>query len=87
MAVPVTNRASQPYGTSHGARVRVLLQSRESSLFYMAPDEWTDDIRTAADLKNVVSAVDFVVRNHLRGIDVIMQFENPAHDLRLPLNY
>jgi hypothetical protein len=77
----------QPFRTDSAATVRVLLQSRESLLFFMAPDSWTDDVRSAADLKNVVNAVDFVVKNHLHGIDVIMHFDNPVHDLRLPLNY
>jgi len=81
------NRPAYITGADPAATVRILLQSRESLLFYLAPDQWTANVQIAADLKSVVSAVDFVVRNHLHGMDVIMHFDNPVHDLRLPLNY
>ena len=81
------NYNSRPPFVHPHMRMQVLVQDRESLLFYKGPNEWTTEVAAAGDFKNVVEAIRFVVKHKLHAMDVIMHFDNPEHDLRLPLSY
>jgi hypothetical protein len=68
-------------------KVQVLIQDRQSLLFHMTSNEWTVDVGAAEDFRSVVKAIDFAVRNRLRGLSVVMRFENPEYDLQFPVNF
>ena len=53
----------------------------------MPSSEWTADVGAAANFRAAVKAADFAVRNRLRGLNVVMRFENPEYDLQLPENF
>ena len=80
-------RVGEHFDANPPARVQVLIQDRESLLFHMSPNGWTTDAGAAEDFRTVVKAIDFAVRNRMRGLYVVMRFENPEFDLQLPVNF
>ena len=65
------------------ARMCIILQDRETSLYFKSANEWTSDIEQANDFRQLILAIDFVRTARLPNLDVILHFENPKYDVRL----
>jgi hypothetical protein len=67
--------------------MRVLLFDTQSNRYFQSPDGWTPDPAQALDLRGTVQAVNVALQNQLRGVEIILDF-NDAHllNMRLPLN-
>jgi hypothetical protein len=63
--------------------VLVLLQDRESGLYFKKAGEWTAEIGEAADFKQIVPAVDCARQIGGKTLDILMTFGDPAHDVRI----
>ncbi len=69
--------------------MRIILQDRESLLYFKGNNEWTPDIDKAADFQQLVQAIEFVRTSKLPNLDAVMWFGDPKYDVRVlasPLN-
>jgi hypothetical protein len=65
--------------------MRIILQDRQSLLYFKGFDEWTDEIEEARDFRQVVSAIDYVQIFQIPNLDVVMNFGDPKFDVRAPV--
>jgi hypothetical protein len=63
--------------------LRILLQDRESHLYFKCDEEWTPEIKQARDFGQVLNAATFVRENKLANADVLICFDDPGYDVRI----
>jgi hypothetical protein len=63
--------------------MRIILQNRQSRLYYKCGSEWTAEIDKAMDFHQVVFAIDYARSVLACNLDVLMYFGNPKYDVRL----
>lgn len=63
--------------------MKILLRSTQTGLFYAGPDQWTKNDPEAFDFEQTDLALDAVRDAKLKGIEVLVKFEDPA--LEIPL--
>ena len=63
--------------------MRIILQDRESLLYFKATNEWTPDIDKAADFQQLAQAIEFVRTSKLPKLDAVMWFGDPKYDVRV----
>lgn len=68
------------------ARMRILLQQKDTGLYFQDIDSWTDEHLRAMDFVSSAKAIDFCVANRLNGVHLVLKFEQQEHDIVLPLN-
>jgi hypothetical protein len=66
--------------------MRVLLRSTKTNLFYESGSDWTADSEAAHDFGNSARAIQFVVEWRLLNVEVVLAFDDPHYNIRLPLN-
>jgi len=64
--------------------VRMLIQDRESRLYFKKPNDWTADLAEAADFKEIIAAVDAARDTGRQTLDILMSFGDPKYDVRIP---
>jgi len=65
--------------------MRIILQNRESLLYFKSFDEWTEEIEEARDFRQVASAFDYVQIFKIPNLDVVMNFGDPKYDVKTPV--
>ena len=65
--------------------MRVLLYDRHANSYFQNTESWTGDPHQALDFQGTVQAVDIAWKNRLKGVEIILSFEEPGLDLRIPL--
>ncbi len=65
--------------------MRVLLRNRKTGLFFQFPDQWIDDPSLAVDFTDSRQAVRLVQEMGLKKVDILLSFENPRNNIRLPV--
>lgn len=65
--------------------MRVILQNRQSLLYFKSFDEWTDEIEEARDFRRVVSAFDYLQIFKIPNLDLVMNFGDPKYDVKTPV--
>lgn len=63
--------------------MRILLRNTETGQFYVGPDRWTNNDPEALDFEQTDLALDAVREGNLRGIEVLVKFENPPFEIPL----
>jgi hypothetical protein len=63
--------------------MRIILQNRQSRLYYKYGSEWTAEIDKATDFHQVVFAIDYARSVLACNLDVLMCFGDPKYDVRL----
>ncbi len=65
--------------------LRVLLRDLQTGLLYAGPDQWTESYAEAREFESMNSAMDYVAQAKLRGMQVLMRFENPEYEIPLTI--
>ncbi len=61
--------------------MRVALRNPETRLYFRTPEEWTADRQLARNFFRTVDAIRFAADQRLPGLEVVLLFDNPEHDL------
>jgi hypothetical protein len=64
--------------------MRILLQRRDSGLYYEDIDSWTADSSAARDFVSSTAALDFCAANKLLGVQLVLKFDSEKHEIVLP---
>ena len=64
--------------------MRILLQQRESGLYFEDLDSWTADSSEAMDFVSSTAALDFCAANKLAGLQIVLRFDEEKHEIVLP---
>ena len=65
--------------------MRVLLQEKETGLYFEEVGHWTPAPKEAMDFLSSTKAIDFCVANKISGVQLVLKFEEPLHDIVLPM--
>jgi hypothetical protein len=65
------------------ARLRVILQDRQTHLYFCGEDGWTAKIDRALDFKRTALAIQFVHTARMANLDLVLNFGDPKGDIRL----
>ena len=64
--------------------MRILLQQKETGLYFKDIDSWTRDGLEAMDFVSSTAAIDFCATNKLGGVQVVLKFDEQKCDIVLP---
>jgi hypothetical protein len=70
---------------AHCFVMKVLLRHAESRLYYAANDRWVTYPAKAHDFEDVDLAIGAAVREQLPEMEVVLSFDCPPGELRLPV--
>lgn len=65
--------------------MRILLQQKETGLYFKDIDSWARDSSGAMDFLSSTAAIDFCVTNKLNGVQLVLKFEEHRYDIVLPV--
>lgn len=65
--------------------MRILLQQKETGLYFKDIDSWTLESSEAMDFLSSTAAIDFCVSNKLPGVHIVLKFEEQKCDIVLPV--
>jgi hypothetical protein len=65
--------------------MKILLQQKESGLYFRDVDAWDPDPTQAMDFLSSTSAIDFCVANKINGVQLVLKFEEQRYDIVLPV--
>ena len=66
-------------------RMRILLQQKETGLYFKDIDAWSRGSAEAMDFVSSTAAIDFCVSNKLTGVQLVLKFEEEKYDIVLPV--
>jgi hypothetical protein len=66
-------------------RMRILLQQKETGLYFKDIDSWTRESSGAMDFLSSTAAIDFCVTNKLSSVQLVLKFEEHRYDIVLPV--
>jgi len=67
--------------------MRVLLLNRDTGLYFQNRERWVSASAQALDFKSTADALAADTELRLQNMDIVLSFDDPAHDLRLPVDY
>ena len=65
--------------------MRILLQQKESGLYFKDINSWGPDPGDAMDFLSSTSAIDFCVANKISDVQIVLKFEEQRYDIVLPV--
>jgi hypothetical protein len=65
--------------------MRILLQQKETGLYFKDIDAWTRESEEARDFLSSTSAIDFCVLNKISGVQLVLRFQEHGYDIVRPL--
>lgn len=65
-------------------RMRILLQQRDSGLYFRDIDSWIADASEAMDFVSSTQALQFCATNQLDAVQVVLKFEDEKYKIVLP---
>jgi len=66
-------------------RMRILLQQKETGLYFKDLDTWTRNSTDGMNFLSSTAAIDFCTRNKLRGVQMVLKFDEQQYDIVLPV--
>ncbi len=66
-------------------RMLILVQQKETGLYFKDIDAWTPNTSEAMDFVSSTAAIDFCVSNKLTGVQLVLKFEEEKCDIVLPV--
>jgi hypothetical protein len=64
--------------------MRVLLQHKETGLYFKDVDSWARTSTEAMEFVNSTAALEFSAANHLDRLQVVLKFDEQHYDIVLP---
>jgi hypothetical protein len=65
--------------------MKILLRNTQTGLFYVAPNQWTNNHPEAFDFGQTDLALDAVRDAKLKGIELLVRFEDPSFEIPLTI--
>ncbi len=65
--------------------MRILVQQKETDLYFKDIDSWTPDSSEAMDFVGSTAAIDFCVRNRLAEVQLVLKFDEEKCDIVMPV--
>jgi hypothetical protein len=65
-------------------RMRILLQQRDTGLYFGDIDSWWADASEAMDFVSSTKAIEFCSVNKLDAVQVVLKFEGEKYEIVLP---
>ena len=65
--------------------MRILLQGKETGLYFKDVGAWTPEPAEAMDFLSSTRAIDFCIANKISGVQLVLKFEEQLHDIVLPM--
>ncbi len=65
--------------------MRILLQQKETGLYFKDIDAWTRNSPEAMDFVSSTAAIDFCVANRLNGLQIVLKFDEQQYDIVMPV--
>lgn len=65
--------------------MRILLQNKETGLYFKDIDAWVRSGLEAMDFVSSSAAIDFCIANKLNGLQVVLKFEDQRYEIVLPM--
>jgi hypothetical protein len=65
--------------------MRIVLQQKDTGLYFKDIDAWVRTSSEAMDFVSSTSAIDFCVTNKLKGVQLVLKFEEQKYDIVLPV--
>ena len=65
--------------------MRILLQQKETGLYFRDIDSWDSDPSEAMDFLSSTAAIDFCVANKVSGVQLVLKFDEQRYDIVLPV--
>jgi hypothetical protein len=65
--------------------MRILLQQKETGLYFKDIDSWESDPSEAMDFLSSTSAIDFCVANKISSVQLVLKFDEQRYDIVLPV--
>ena len=65
--------------------MRILLQHKQTGLYFKDIDSWVRSGLDAKDFVNSTAAIDFCLTNRLSDLHVVLKFEEQKYDIVLPV--
>ena len=66
-------------------RMRILLQHKETGLYFKDIDSWVRTGAEAMDFVSSTAAIDFCVSNKLSAVQLVLKFDEQRYDIVLPV--
>jgi hypothetical protein len=66
-------------------RMRILVQQKETGLYFKDIGSWSRQSSEAMDFVSSTAAIDFCVTNKLNGVQLVLKFEEQKYDIVLPV--
>jgi hypothetical protein len=66
--------------------MRIVLQHRDSGLYFRDVGAWTENAPEALDFVDSTKALEFCAANKLSDLQIVLKFEESAYDIVLPVN-
>ncbi|HOX58987.1 MAG TPA: hypothetical protein P5205_17735 [Candidatus Paceibacterota bacterium] len=64
--------------------MRILLQRKDSGLYFEDFDSWTSDSSSAMDFVSSTAALEFCEANKLVGTQIVLKFDEEKQEIVLP---
>lgn len=65
--------------------MRILIQKKDSGLYFKDIQDWTQNSAEAMDFLSSGTAIDFCVLNKIKGVHLVLKFEEEHHEIVMPL--
>ena len=65
--------------------MRILLQQKDSGLYFKELGGWTSDAAEANDFLSSTRAIDFCLAHRLTGVHLVLKFDEQLYDIVLPM--
>jgi hypothetical protein len=65
--------------------MRILLQQKETGLYFKDVASWTRISLEAMDFVSSTAAIDFCAVNKLSGVQLVLKFDEQKYDIVLPV--
>ena len=66
-------------------RMRILLQQKETGLYFKDVDSWARNVSEAMDFLSSTTAIDFCTANKLSGMHLVLKFEEEPYEFVWPV--
>ena len=67
--------------------MRILLQQKETGLYFRDVGAWTSKSQEAMDFVSSTAAIDFCVQNKLNGLQLVLKFEEEKYDIVMAVQH
>lgn len=65
--------------------MRILIQRKDSGLYFKDIEAWTANPTEAKDFLSSTAAIDFCVTNKIKGVHLVLKFEEEHHEIVVPV--